>query len=133
MSYFVWTLCNLWFDNPCNSILLDYKWYRRYNRIASSNYIIRWRHMTAILFIIVLTKLRVHPSLLIPNNFYTPKLDVLWSYTIGEKLFVHTSKVYWPSLVINMRLKWKRSHITWNLGRNKHRFLIKLWHCGIDQ
>ena len=41
-------------------------------------------------------------------------------------------KVYWPSSVISIRLKWKRRHLTWHLGRT-HRFLIKLRHYGINQ
>ena len=38
-------------------------------------------------------------------------------YTKEAVFNPHLSKVYWPSPIISMRLKWKRSHLTWHLCR----------------
>ena len=44
------------------------------------------------------------------------------------------NKIYWPSPVISMRLKWKRGHITWHVRRAaSHRYPIKLRHYVIAQ
>ena len=53
---------------------------------------------------------------LVLKGFYFLQCN-LDSITYTNFFILHITKVYWPSLVISMRLKWMRNHITWHLHR----------------
>ena len=62
-------------------------------------------------------------KLSIINHFYCSTFSIQSQKIIGSPKI----KVFWPSPVIIMRLKWKRSRLIW------HGFIIKLLHYSIDQ
>ena len=65
-------------------------------------------------------------------------LNLFMNAKITKALILHNikydrkPKVYWPSPVISIRLKWKLSHLA-TIYATSHRFLIKLWKYVIDK
>ena len=93
-------------------------------------------------------KIRHFNSIIDPNEpykkgsplfFLTHLLFIIWTFksdvTFGNfNVDYHkiVNKVYWPSPVISIRLKWKLCHLA-AIYVAIHRFLIKFRHYGIDQ
>ena len=58
-------------------------------------------------------------------------ITIIINHLLDKKFYTNV-KVYWPSPVISVRLKWKLCHLS-RIYATSHRFLIWLRHYGIDQ